>query len=185
LEGSAFATYPQRENFILAAAFWRSQGMPEADLYAAARSFHVGRHRITRVATIDEVTYWNDSKGTNFHAVEAALSAFKKPVVLIAGGRSKGGDTAGFVNRIAPRLIHAMLIGETAAELGAACEAIGLPHSFCASLEDAVRTAASVAPAGGDVILSPGFSSFDMFLNYEDRGNRFEKAVNELHAARV
>jgi UDP-N-acetylmuramoylalanine--D-glutamate ligase len=78
-----------------------------------------------------------------------------------------------------------MLIGETAAELGAACEAIGLPHSFCASLEDAVRTAASVAPAGGDVILSPGFSSFDMFLNYEDRGNRFEKAVNELHAARV
>lgn len=185
LEGTAFANYPQRENFLLASAWWRSQGMPVAELYAAARSFHVGRHRITRVATVDEITYWNDSKGTNFHAVEAALCAFEHPVVLIAGGRSKGGDIAGFVRRIAPRVVFALLIGETGAELGAACEAVGLPHSICGSLEDAVHAAASIAPAGGDVILSPGFSSFDMFKNYEERGDRFEKAVNELHAARV
>lgn len=185
LAGTAFAEYPQRENFILATAWWRSQGLAEVDLYAAARTFTVGRHRLTRVATVDGVTYWNDSKGTNFHAVEAALGSFKKPVVLIAGGRSKGGDIAGFMRRVSPRVVFAVLIGETSSALGAACDAVGLPHTKCPTLEAAVRTAASVAPEGGDVLMSPGFSSFDMFRNYEERGDRFERAVNELRSARV
>ena len=185
LAGTAFAEYPQRENFILSTAWWRSQGLAEVDLYAAARTFRVGRHRLTRVATVDGVTYWNDSKGTNFHAVEAALGSFRKPVVLIAGGRSKGGDIAGFVGRFAPKVAFAVLIGETSSALGAACEALGLPHAKCLSMEEAVRVSASVAPEGGNVLMSPGFSSFDMFRNYEERGDRFEKAVNELRPARV
>jgi UDP-N-acetylmuramoylalanine--D-glutamate ligase len=185
LEGTSFASYPQRENFILAASWWRSQGLGEAALYAAAKSFHIGRHRLARVAAVDGITYWNDSKGTNFHAVEAALSSFKAPVVLIAGGRSKGGDIAGFVHRIAPKVAHAVLIGETAAALGAAFDSAGVPRTLCRSLEDAVRAAASAAAPGGDVLLSPGFSSFDMFKSYEERGNRFERAVGELSAARV
>ncbi len=185
LAGTPFAEYPQRENFILAAAWWRAQGLSEADLYAAARTFHLGRHRLTRVASIEGVTYWNDSKGTNFHAVEAALGAFKTPVVLIAGGRSKGGDIAAFVRRLAPKAVHVVLIGETAPFLGAACDLVGLAHTECPSLEEAVRAASSLAPNGGNVLLSPGFSSFDMFRNYEERGERFEKAVNELRAVRV
>jgi UDP-N-acetylmuramoylalanine--D-glutamate ligase len=185
LEGTAFARYPQRENFILAAAWWRSEGLDEALLYEAARSFRVGRHRLARVATVDGVGYWNDSKATNFHAVEAALGGFEAPVILIAGGRSKGGDLAGFVGRIAPRVAHAVLVGETGTFLAAAFEARGVPHSECASLDEAVRRAAGVAPAGGNVLLSPGFSSFDMFRSYEDRGDRFEQAVAELRTARV
>jgi UDP-N-acetylmuramoylalanine--D-glutamate ligase len=185
LEGTPFASYPQRENFALAAAWWRSQGLPEPRLYAAARSFRIGRHRLARVDTIDGVTYWNDSKGTNFHAVEAAVASFRRPVILIAGGRSKGGDVADFVRRIAPRVACAILIGETGAAMGAACEAIGLAHTFCHSLEEAVQAAAAQARPEDNVLMSPGFSSFDMFRNYEERGNRFEKAVNELHAARV
>jgi len=185
LEGTPFAAYPQRENFILAVAWWRSQGLGEAALYAAAKSFQVGRHRLARVSAVDGVTYWNDSKGTNFHAVEAALSSFRAPVVLIAGGRSKGGDIEGFVRRIAPKVAHAVLIGETAAALGAAFDSAGVPRTLCVSLEDAVRAAASAAAPGGDVLLSPGFSSFDMFKSYEERGNRFERAVGELSAARV
>jgi UDP-N-acetylmuramoylalanine--D-glutamate ligase len=185
LEGTPFSTYPQRENFILAAAWWRAEGLDEAALYSAARSFRIGRHRISRVATVDGVTYWNDSKGTNFHAVESALAGFETPVVLIAGGRSKGGDIDGFVRRIAPRVSHALLIGETGPALSAACEASGVSRLECASLEEAVRRAAELARPGGDVLLSPGFSSLDMFGSYEDRGDRFEHAVAEIRAARV
>jgi UDP-N-acetylmuramoylalanine--D-glutamate ligase len=185
LAGTPFEGYPQRENFILAAALWRLEGLDEAGLYRAAREFRVGRHRLSRVATIDGVTYWNDSKATNFHAVEAALAGFARPVVLIAGGRSKGGDVAAFVRRIAPRLSHAALIGETGPSLGGALGEAGVAHTVCATLEDAVRVASAAAHPEGDVLLSPGFASFDMFRNYEDRGDRFERAVLEMNAARV
>jgi UDP-N-acetylmuramoylalanine--D-glutamate ligase len=185
LDGTPFANYPQRENFILAAAWWRSEGLEETALYEAARRFRVGRHRLSRVETIDGVTYWNDSKATNFHAVEAALAGFPEPVVLIAGGRSKGGDVAAFVRRISPRVSHAVLIGETGPTLGWAFEAAGVPHTVRATLEEAVRAAAAAARPGGYVLLSPGFSSFDMFRNYEDRGDCFERAVAEMNAARV
>jgi len=187
LAGTPFALYPQRENFILASAWWRSEGLDEGALLAAAKSFRIGRHRLTNVATIDGVTYWNDSKATNFHAVEAALAGFPRPVVLIAGGRSKGGDVHGFAMRIFPKVAHAVLIGETGAALAGAFEALGVANSVSLTLEDAVRcaAAAAAAAAAGDVILSPGFASFDMFRSYEDRGDRFECAVADLHAARV
>jgi UDP-N-acetylmuramoylalanine--D-glutamate ligase len=185
LAGTPFDTYPQRENFILAAAWWTSEGLDPELLYAAARSFKLARHRLGRVGTLDGVTYWNDSKATNFHAVEAALASFDSPVVLIAGGRSKGGDLSGFVGRIARRVSHAMLIGETSPALAAVFESLGVPHSECPSLDEAVRHAASVAGTGGNVLLSPGFASFDMFRSYEDRGDRFEHAVADLRSARV
>jgi len=185
LRGTPFESYPQRENFILAAAWWRSEGLDETVLYGAAKGFRLGRHRLSRVAVIDGVAYWNDSKATNFHAVEAALAGLEGPVVLIAGGRSKGGDLAAFVRRISPRVACAVLVGETGPALAAAFEACGVPHALRDTLEGAVRAAAGAAHPGGNVLLSPGFASFDMFRGYEDRGDRFEKAVNELHPARV
>ncbi|HEY1794137.1 MAG TPA: UDP-N-acetylmuramoyl-L-alanine--D-glutamate ligase [Opitutaceae bacterium] len=185
LAGTPFAAYPQRENFILAAAWWRAQGYDGSDLLEAARTFRVGRHRLSPVARADGVTFWNDSKATNFHAVEAALAGFARPVVLIAGGRSKGGDIAGFAGRIAPRLSRAVLIGETGPVLAAALGELGVACTQCGSLDEAVRAAASAVEGEGDVVLSPGFSSFDMFRNYEDRGDSFERAVAGLTAARV
>jgi UDP-N-acetylmuramoylalanine--D-glutamate ligase len=182
LDGTVFADYPQRENFLLAAAWWRSAGHEMEALYAAARSFRLGRHRLARVAEIGGVTYWNDSKATNFHAVEAALARFEGPVLLIAGGRAKGGDLAGFVRRIAPRVRHSFLIGETRAALAERCAADLVPHTLCETLDDAVRRAASAAGPGDHVVLSPGFASFDMFRGYEDRGERFEKLAREQAA---
>ena len=126
------------------------------------------------------MTYWNDSKATNFHAVEAALSGFAAPVVLIAGGKPKGGDLAGFVQRIAPRVRHVLLVGATRAELAMHCLAFRVPHTVCSSFPEAVRRAGDFAGAGGHVLLSPGFASFDQFRNYEDRGEQFEKLVHEL-----
>jgi UDP-N-acetylmuramoylalanine--D-glutamate ligase len=126
------------------------------------------------------VTYWNDSKATNFHAVEAALAGFAAPVLLIAGGRAKGGDIPGFVGRIASRLKHAFIIGETRHTLADACATHHVPHTVCSSLEEAVQKAAANSVDGDHVLLSPGFASFDMFNSYEDRGDRFEQLVNNL-----
>jgi UDP-N-acetylmuramoylalanine--D-glutamate ligase len=182
LARTVFADYPQRENFLLAAAWWRANGFDEAALFSAARTFKLGRHRLTRVAEHDRVTFWNDSKATNFHAVEAALAGFAAPVVLIAGGKSKGGDLAGFVHRIAARVKHAVLIGETSAELAFHCSTFRVAHTSCANFPEAVRRAAELAEPGEHVLLSPGFASFDMFRNYEDRGEQFETLVEKLNS---
>jgi UDP-N-acetylmuramoylalanine--D-glutamate ligase len=180
LAGTVFERYPQRENFLLAAAWWRRTGRPLAALYAAAQSFRLGQHRLARVGARGQVEFWNDSKATNFHAVEAALANFERPVLWIGGGRSKGGDLAGFVRRIAPKVGHAFLIGETQAALAALVRAHGVPASRCATLEDAVRTAFAAARPGDQVVLSPGFAGFDMFRGCEDRGRQFEKIVDKL-----
>ncbi|HUJ42719.1 MAG TPA: UDP-N-acetylmuramoyl-L-alanine--D-glutamate ligase [Opitutaceae bacterium] len=180
LEGTVFAQYPQRENFLLAEAWWRHEGRPAAGLYAAARSFRLGQHRLTRIGDFRGISFWNDSKATNFHAVEAALAAFPGPVHLIAGGRSKGGDLGAFIRRIAPKIRHAWLIGETRAPLAAACATHRIPHTVCGSLEEAVRGAYAAAGPGDHIVLSPAFASFDMFRSYADRGDQFEKLVNNL-----
>lgn len=180
LAGSVFAGYPQRENFLLAAAWWRQAGLPADVLYAAARSFRLGEHRLTRVGEKRGVTFWNDSKATNFHAVEAALATFDTPVLWIGGGKAKGGDLAGFVRRIAQKIRHAFLIGETAPALAGHCRDARVSASACASLEEAVRAAFGRAGAGDQVLLSPGFASFDMFRGYDDRGRQFTRVVEKL-----
>jgi UDP-N-acetylmuramoylalanine--D-glutamate ligase len=184
LAGTVFQDYPQRENFLLAAAWWKFAGLPSNKLFSAAKNFQLGRHRLTRVGEREGVVYWNDSKATNFHAVEAAVAGFSSPVVLIAGGKSKGGDLAGFVHRIAPAVKHAVLIGDTAEELAFHCSAFRLAHTRCPSLAEAVDRAAELATAGDNVLLSPGFASFDQFKGYADRGEQFEKLVNNLEPAR-
>jgi UDP-N-acetylmuramoylalanine--D-glutamate ligase len=180
LRGTVFEYYPQRENFELVRAWWCRSGRREECLYAAAQSFHLGRHRLALVRMIAGVGYWNDSKATNFHAVEAALGRFDAPVVLIAGGKGKGGDLGGFVARIAPRVKFAALIGETANELAGHCTQVGVAHVRCSSLDEAVQIASSQATAGGHVLLSPGFASFDMFNGYDHRGEIFEQLVRAL-----
>jgi UDP-N-acetylmuramoylalanine--D-glutamate ligase len=179
---TTFADYPQRENFLLAAAWWQAAGLDAAALVAAARTFQLGRHRLARVAEIDGVTYWNDSKATNFHAVEGALARFRAPVVLIAGGKSKGGDLAGFVHRIATHVKHVVLIGDTSEELAFHCSTFRVAHTRCATLDEAVRRAAELAAPGEHVLLSPAFASFDQFRNYADRGEQFEALVRQLAA---
>ena len=180
LRGTVFAHYPQRENFLLAAAWWRSAGLRESALYAAAMSFRLGAHRLARVGECRGVVYWNDSKATNFHAVEAAVAGFPAPVILIAGGKSKGGDVAAFVRRLAPYVKHVLVIGETRNVLATLCGACQIPHTVCADLAEAVGLAARIARGGDNVLLSPGFASFDQFRNYEDRGAQFVTLVNKL-----
>jgi UDP-N-acetylmuramoylalanine--D-glutamate ligase len=183
LQGTLFADYPQRENFLLAAAWWRAAGLREGILYTAARTFVVARHRLEQVTERDGVTWWNDSKATNFHAAEAALARFQQPVLLIAGGKSKGGDLHGFVRRIAGRVRHVALIGETRHVLATFCGAENVSYTSCSDLAFAVRTLADMAKAGDTVLLSPGFASLDQFKSYADRGDQFVALVRNQVAA--
>lgn len=180
LRGTVFEDQPQRENFLLAAAWWRAAGLHEPLLYAAAQNFVLGPHRLNLVVCKLGVRWWDDSKATNFHATEAALLRFGAPVILIAGGRAKGGDVAAFVERIKPRVKHALLIGESRSVLATLMDAAGLPHQVCADLAEAVAAAAELASADDDVLLSPAFASLDQFSGYAERGKTFVELVARL-----
>ena len=180
LGGTVFAGYPQYENFLLAAAWWRHAGLPAAALFEAAQTFKLGDHRLGRVGEKNGVTFWNDSKATNFHAVEAALATFAGPVLWIGGGKAKGGDLGAFVSRIARQIKHAFLIGETSAVLAGHCREAQVPATLCAGLAEAVRSAFTLGRPGDHVLLSPGFASFDQFRGYDDRGRQFESLVGNL-----
>lgn len=180
LRGTAFEGQPQRENFLLAAAWWRAAGLREPALYAAAQNFAVGPHRLARVGEYGGAVWWNDSKATNFHATEAALSHFGGKVILIAGGKSKGGDVAAFVKRIQSRLKHVLLVGETRNILATLFGAAGVSHQSCDDLAEAVRRASEFIERDDDVLLSPGFSSLDQFSGYAQRGETFVQVLKSV-----
>lgn len=180
LEGTIFAAPPQSANYLLARALWRHSGLPEAALAAAAVGLPPRPHRLVVCGRARGVTFWNDSKGTNFHAVLGALAAVPGRPLWIGGGRGKGGDLRGFARDLAPRIRKAFLIGETGNELAAHLEAFGTPIHLSQTLGDAVEDAAEAAVAGDHILFSPGFASFDQFRNYEHRGEQFERLVRSL-----
>ncbi|MFM7209935.1 MAG: UDP-N-acetylmuramoyl-L-alanine--D-glutamate ligase [Verrucomicrobiota bacterium] len=178
--GSPFDSWPQLENWAVAVAYWRARGLPLRVLEESARIFRLAPHRLRKVAEASGVEFWNDSKGTNFHAVLAALAQFSVPVRWIGGGKWKGGDLRRFAENVAPLVDSAWLIGETAPELERHFLSLGRPVRRFDSLQDAVLAAAKDAPAPTVVLLSPGFSSFDMFRSYAERGVVFERAAAAL-----
>jgi UDP-N-acetylmuramoylalanine--D-glutamate ligase len=150
---------------------------PDA-LRAAIASFRAMPHRLQEVAEVGGVTYVDDSKSTNPGSVVAALEAYDRPIVLIAGGRAKGTGFAEMGKTIRERSKALIVIGEAADEI---VRAAGVTNAIRAtSMEDAVRRARAVAVPGDVVLLSPGCASFDMFTSAEDRGERFIAAVSEL-----
>lgn len=189
---SIFATFPQMENYAIARRFWLSHGLREKDLVAAAEAFPARAHRLTKVRTLESrsgnssaVEFWDDSKGTNFHAVYAALATFTgKKIFWIGGGLGKGGDIRGFAEKVASMVDAAFLIGTTAKELESIFSQCGVPAKSFEQLQSAVASAANAALNAGEdavVLFSPGFASFDMFSGYAERGVRFTRCVDLLH----
>lgn len=180
LEGTLFESPPQRENYLLAKSYWAAEGLPLAALEDAARSFVAGKHRLTRVAQIGQVSFWNDSKATNFHATLSAVTTFREPILWIGGGKSKGGDIREFARQLAPSIREAFLIGETAEALKGYFEEFGCPAMTCRNVDEAVYSAFQRVDGPSVILLSPGFASMDMFTNYAERGIAFERAVLSL-----
>lgn len=178
----AFSNLGQRKNYELARAFWKTTGHGMDALYTAAQAFKPLKHRLQKIATLQGVSYWNDSKGTNFAATLMALKTFDKPVYWIGGGQPKGGDIEQFCASIVPYIEKAFLIGETAPLLQTILERHHKPATTYPSLEKLVVALHPTVPAGQHVLLSPGFASLDQFKSYAERGEVFEKTVLGLKA---
>lgn len=129
-------------------------------------------HRMELVATVNGIPWYNDSKGTNVGSVVKSLESFAGSVTLIAGGKDKGGDYAPLAELVRERVSHLILIGEAKERIRGALGHL-TDTRLAGSLEEAVELARQLTVAGGVVLFSPACSSFDMFKNYEERGERF------------
>jgi UDP-N-acetylmuramoylalanine--D-glutamate ligase len=137
-------------------------------------------HRIEFVRDIGGVAFYNDSKGTNVASSICALESFTEPVVLIAGGKGKGQDFGPLSAAARGRVSHGVTIGQDGDAVGRALATAGIPVTRAATLEDAVAIARRLAVPGGVVLLSPACASFDMFDNFEHRGDVFRAVVQAL-----
>ncbi len=185
-ESSVFHRFPYSANFSLAAELWWLLGEPTEPLVEIANTFTLAPHRLAVVAERGGVRFWNDSKATNFHATLAAIDAVSRPIVWIGGGRVKGGDVEAFAHEIAGQIEVAVLYGEVADRLaGALKDELGKVW-VRPRFEDAVQLAAELAEGmpNANVLLSPGFSSFDQFSSYDERGKSFTDTVLSLKNAR-
>lgn len=167
------------ENMACAIACAKADGIPNAAIQETLDTFQGLPHRIEWVAEVDGVNYYDDSKGTNVGAVVMSLASFDENVVLILGGKDKGGDYAPLKPLVRHKVNGLVLIGEAKEKIAAAL-GDAAPTVVAASMREAVEAARRLAVAGGTVLLSPACSSFDMFRDYHDRGLQFQTAVKEL-----
>ncbi len=154
-------------------------GTKKESMRQALKSFKGVEHRLEQVKIISGIKFINDSKATNVRSVWYALESIPKPILLIAGGRDKGGDFTQLREMVKEKVKNLILIGEAKEKI---CQALGdLVNSIkLDNLEEAVKKAYRMASSGDCVLLSPGCASFDMFENYEHRGRVFKSAVKQL-----
>ncbi len=160
------------------------QGCPAELAWNAVCAFPGLEHRMQLVRQLNGVNWYNDSKGTNVGSVMKSLAGLSSGVTLIAGGKDKGSDYTLLRPLLEQKVDHLILIGEAAqkmaAELSGSCEI-----RLAVGLKSAVQQAYEITASGGTVLLSPACSSFDMFTNYQARGNEFEHLVQQLPEERV
>jgi UDP-N-acetylmuramoylalanine--D-glutamate ligase len=178
------------ENVLAALAVIDALGIDLESAAGAVHTFSPPPHRLQIVAERDGVRYIDDSIATSPARAGVALEAIEGPIILIAGGRDKNLPWDNLARLIRQRARALLLIGEAAGQIemavrtglnGAGTLRAGAIRR-CASLEDAVQTAHELARPGDAVLLSPGCTSFDMFSNYEKRGEAFGRAVETLDA---
>ncbi len=169
-------------NALAALALCRAIRLPYEPLLDALFKFEGLPHRVQKVADVEGVAFYDDSKGTNVGATVAALMGMTSRVVLIAGGEGKGQDFSPLRDAVAARAKGVVLIGRDGDKIAAALEVSGVAIVHAASMHDAVRAGFTLAQPGGVVLLSPACASFDMFRNYEHRAEVFVEEVRALEA---
>jgi UDP-N-acetylmuramoylalanine--D-glutamate ligase len=167
------------ENMMAVIAAARLSGVPVEVIMKTFSGFKGLPHRMEFVRVLDGVTYIDDSKGTNVGALVMALKGTETPVVLIAGGKDKGGDYGVLSDLVKEKVRQLVLIGEARFRIKDALG--GLTDTVMAgSLEEAVRISRGRAVDGDTVLLCPACSSFDMFRSYKERGDLFKALVEAL-----
>ncbi|MCL4474500.1 MAG: UDP-N-acetylmuramoyl-L-alanine--D-glutamate ligase [Actinobacteria bacterium] len=169
------------DNCLAATAACLCLGLSPEEIAAGIESFPGVPHRLQEVREVDGVTYYNDSKATNVDATLKALTAFRRGVHLILGGRSKGCDFDELAREASSAKVNeVILIGEAANDIAASFDLIGGEVVMAGDLEQAIRIAVENAGPGDTVLLSPACASFDQYDNYERRGEHFVELVNGL-----
>lgn len=168
------------ENALAAAAAGWVMDINSEELKKTLSTFPGVAHRLERVLTHNGVEYVNDSKGTNPDASIKALEAYDNPIILIAGGKNKGSDFLPFAEKINEKVKALILLGQAAGEIEAAVKKFGYDSIYhVGNYQEAVETATSLAVNGDVVLLSPACASWDMFRNYEERGDLFKELVKQ------
>jgi len=167
-------------NLLAAATASKILNVPSDGIRKVMNSFCGVPHRLEFIRTVNGIDYFNDSKATNIHSVKVAIDAFSQSIILILGGRNKGADFRELLPEASLKVKQIFVLGEAADQIQEALSR-NIPCSQVSSIESAVSLIQRRAKAGDVVLLSPGCASFDMFKNYEERGEVFRKAVNRLN----
>lgn len=157
-------------------------GVSDAGVQEALESFVNAPHRMERIAEVDGVAYYNDSKATNVDAAYYALEAMTQPVVWIVGGQDKGNDYEPLEALVRKKVKAIVCLGKDNEKIKKAFQGAVQTLTETKSAAAAVAAAAQLAEPGDVVLLSPACASFDLFRNYEDRGDQFRKEVEKLRS---
>ncbi|MCH9634195.1 MAG: UDP-N-acetylmuramoylalanine--D-glutamate ligase [Chlamydiae bacterium] len=174
----------EKLNFSAAIAVSKSFGVTNKDILHGLKSFNNLPHRCEFVKSVKQVKFYNDSKATNIESVIKAVTSFREPLIMIMGGEDKELDFSLLVPYFMNKVKKICLIGESRSKM----YQLFSPHfnvEECICLEDAIKLAYQNSQPNDTVLLSPAASSFDMFQNFEHRGNEFKKIVNQLEGERV
>ena len=155
-------------------------GVKPDNIQEGLHTFQPPPHRLEKVAEVNGVTYINDSKATNVDSVFYALQAMDQPTIWIVGGQDKGNDYTPLLPWIQQKVKAIVCMGLDNAKIIKAFEGLQKPIVETRSAQAAVAAATQLAVAGDTVLLSPACASFDLFRNYEDRGEQFTRAVQEI-----
>ena len=167
-------------NSMAAALAAKASGIDNEVIRNSLATFQPIEHRLEPVLSIKDVLYINDSKATNIDSAWYALECQKRPVVWIVGGTDKGNDYSILNDLVREKVKAIVCLGVDNAKIHAAFGSMGKPMTDALSAEEAVRKSAEFAEPGDVVLLSPCCASFDLFKNYEDRGQQFKDAVRKL-----
>jgi UDP-N-acetylmuramoylalanine--D-glutamate ligase len=167
------------ENLMATLAVGMARGLSFGEMVPSLCDYEPRPHRCEFVREVNGVTYVNDSKATNLDAVDKALRAQTKPVILIAGGKDKGFSFDPLRSLVKEKVRSTILIGEMAESIRRSW-AGAVESEIASSLADAVERAHASAKPGEMVLFSPGTSSFDMFKSYADRGDQFRSLIRAL-----
>ena len=167
------------QNAMAAILAVKIAGIHDTNIVRVLKEFPGVEHRLEHVAEINNITFINDSKATTVESLAVALTSFETPLILIAGGKDKGGDYRKIKHLIKENVHRVILIGAAKERMADAWHDI-VPVDFSDTLADAVDIAFRSARSGDNILLSPACSSFDMFKDFEDRGRQFKDIVNSL-----
>ena len=170
-----------RRPALAAVCLASAMGIAPKDIAYTLGTFPGVEHRIEFVRTVNGVTFINDSKGTNPDATIKAIQAMKSPTVLILGGFDKHSEFGQLFAAMDDKIRGAVVLGETKPKILAAAREAGFgPVEEAETFREAVLKAYRMAPKGGTVLLSPACASWDMFRDFEQRGQVFKEIANEI-----